>query len=187
MLRASGFPDGGLTGTPAGGRRRLSDPRGYSCGMTGEEFASPRAASGALYFDDAGRVMLVNPTYKPSWEIPGGYVKPGESPEAALRREVREELGTDLPVGALLAVDWAPHPAEGDKLLFVFDGGVLSGRQVAAIQVDGAEISEFAFQDNGQLDDLLIPRLFRRIHAAIAARVDGRTVYLEHGVPPRGR
>lgn len=155
--------------------------------MAGEEFACPRAASGALYFDGAGRVMLVNPTYKPLWDIPGGYLKPGESPEAALRREVKEELGTDLPVGALLAVDWAPHPAEGDKLLFVFDGGVLSDQQVAAIQVDGIEISEFAFQDEGQVDDLLIPRLSRRVHAAIAARADGRAVYLEHGALPRSR
>lgn len=155
--------------------------------MAGDEFACPRAASGALYFDSAGRVMLVNPTYKPLWDIPGGYVKPGESPEAALRREVREELGTDLPTGALLAVDWAPHPAEGDKLLFVFDGGVLSGQQVAAIRVDGAEISEFAFHDEGQVDDLLIPRLSRRVHAAIAARADGRAVYLEHGALPRSR
>jgi hypothetical protein len=49
----------------------------------GEEFARPRAASGALYFDGEGRVMLVKPTYKPLWEIPGGYVQPGESPKAA--------------------------------------------------------------------------------------------------------
>jgi hypothetical protein len=37
-----------------------------------EQFARPRAASGALYFDGAGRVMLVKPTYKPLWDIPGG-------------------------------------------------------------------------------------------------------------------
>jgi 8-oxo-dGTP diphosphatase len=151
-----------------------------------EQFARPRAASGVLYFDQAGRVMLVCPTYKPMWEIPGGYVEPGESPAAALRREIAEELGTAFPVGALLVVDWAPHPAEGDKLLFVFDGGVLSLEQIAAIRVDGTEISEFAFRARAELDAALIPRLARRVHAAIDARSLGRAAYLEHGMVPPG-
>jgi 8-oxo-dGTP diphosphatase len=148
---------------------------------TSGRFAQPRAASGALFFDQAGRVMLVRPTYKPLWDIPGGYVEPGESPDAAVRREIAEELGTALPVGPMLAVDWAPHPDEGDKLLFIFDGGVLSQDQVAAIRVDGTEISEFAFRSRPELDRLLIPRLSRRVHAAIDARSAGRAVYLEHG------
>lgn len=146
-----------------------------------DEFARPRVASGVLYFDGADRVMLVKPTYKPLWEIPGGYVQPGESPAAAAAREVIEELGTRLPVGELLAVDWAPQPAEGDKLLFVFDGGQLSPQQIAAVRVDGTEIGEFAFRGREELDGLLIPRLFRRVHAAIEARGAGRAAYLEQG------
>jgi 8-oxo-dGTP diphosphatase len=108
-----------------------------------DEFALPRVASGVLYFDDAGRVMLVKPTYKPLWEIPGGYVQPGESPAAAALREVIEELGTRLPVGELL----------------------VCGRE--------------------ELDGLLIPRLARRVHAAIEARATGRAAYLEHGAAQR--
>lgn len=146
-----------------------------------EEFARPRTAAGVLYFDGAARVMLVNPTYKPGWEIPGGYVKPGESPAAAALREVTEELGIALPVGALLVADWAPAASEGDKLLFVFDGGMLSPRQADAIRVDGTEISEFEFRARQDLDGLLIPRLARRVRAAIDARAAGQAVYLEHG------
>ena len=37
------------------------------------------------------------------WELPGGKVEPGEAPEAALVREVREELGCDIAVTAWLA------------------------------------------------------------------------------------
>ncbi|WP_208865223.1 NUDIX domain-containing protein [Amycolatopsis rubida] len=41
-----------------------------------------------------------------SWRSPGGLVEDGESPLAACRREVGEELGIDVPVGRLLVVDW---------------------------------------------------------------------------------
>ena len=58
-----------------------------------ESFATPRVAAGALFFDDQGRVLLVHPTYKDTWDIPGGYVERGESPAAACRRELKEELG----------------------------------------------------------------------------------------------
>jgi ADP-ribose pyrophosphatase YjhB (NUDIX family) len=147
-----------------------------------ETFATPRAASGVLYFDGPDRVLLVHPTYKDGWDLPGGYLMPGETPTSALHRELLEELGTALPVGDLLAVDWAPNEHEGDKVLFVFDGGELTAAQHAAIRVDGAEIDRHAYHHRSELDSLLIPRLARRVNAAIEAKANGgRTVYLEHG------
>jgi ADP-ribose pyrophosphatase YjhB (NUDIX family) len=146
-----------------------------------EAVAQPRTAAGVLIFDEAGRVLLVNPTYKPGREIPGGYLHPGETPSEGAARELKEELGLTTPIGRLLVADWAPHPSEGDKLLFVFDGGLITDADRAQITPDGVEIGEHAFYDEDQLDTVLIPRLARRIHAAFAARTDGQTVYLEHG------
>ena len=40
--------------------------------------------------------------FKDGWEFPGGKIEPGESPEEALVREIREELDVDIKVGRLL-------------------------------------------------------------------------------------
>jgi 8-oxo-dGTP diphosphatase len=140
--------------------------------------ATPRVASGVLFRDADNRVLLVKPTYKQGWDIPGGYVEPGESPKQAAVREVTEELGVTLPVGRLLVIDWAPHVDEGDKLLFVFDGGVIDASTVEQADLQSSEIAEVRLVGAEDLADVLPDRLLRRIQAALAKRDD---TYLEHG------
>jgi len=143
----------------------------------------PRVAAGALFFDQDGNVLLVKPTYKEGWDIPGGYVEPGETPSEACEREIREELGIDTAVTRLLAVDWAPSEHEGDKVLFVFDGGELEPEAQSAINLPQDELRTFAFQPAEALGDLMPGRLTRRLQAAINARRSDAVAYLEHGSP----
>ncbi|QKV97728.1 NUDIX hydrolase [Streptomyces sp. NA02950] len=146
--------------------------------------ARPRVAAGALFFDEQGQVLLVEPTYKDYQEIPGGYVETGESPRQACVREVQEELGITPAIGRLLVVDWAPNPAEGDKILYIFDGGVLSSELRAQIRLQVAELRAYGFHHVEDVDSLTIPRLARRIRAAARARDNANIGYLEHGELP---
>lgn len=144
-------------------------------------FAIPRVAAGALFLDATGRVLLVHPTYKGTWDIPGGYVVRGESPAAACRRELAEELGLDRKPHRLVSVDWAPHEREGDKLLFLFDCGDL-GTDEKRIRLDTDELDRWEWVELAQLDDYVSSRIARRIRSALGD--DRSASYLEHGEPP---
>lgn len=140
------------------------------------------SAAGALILDETGRILLVEPNYKDFWEIPGGLIEVGETPSQGCAREIAEELGLTREPGRLLVVDWAPHPTHGDRVLFVFDGGTMSEQDIAAIRLQPEELDSYTFLPPAEALDRLIPRLRRRISAALDAREANRTLYLEHGV-----
>ncbi|MEU0508831.1 MULTISPECIES: NUDIX hydrolase [Amycolatopsis] len=144
-------------------------------------FATPRIAAGAL-FVDGDRVLLVRKTYGNRWDIPGGYVDRGESPAAACRREIREEIGLEREPVRLLIQDWAPNEKEGDKILYVFSCGDL-GSDEQAIQLDNDELDHWEWVPVDKLDEYVIPRLARRLSQAYRASTEGTTLYLEHGEP----
>src|ERR1700732_4563553 len=52
----------------------------------------------AVVTDDQGHVLLLNHVFRPGsgWGLPGGFLEKGEQPEAAIRRELREETGLEL-------------------------------------------------------------------------------------------
>ncbi|MGH3701702.1 MAG: NUDIX domain-containing protein [Pseudonocardiaceae bacterium] len=66
-------------------------------------------AAAILLFNVEGQVLLVEPTYKPHWDLPGGVVEADESPRAAAHREIAEELSLHCVPGRLLVLDWVQH------------------------------------------------------------------------------
>ncbi|WP_445527614.1 NUDIX hydrolase [Streptomyces cyslabdanicus] len=142
-------------------------------------------ASGVLLFDERDRVLLVDPTYKPGWEFPGGVVEPGEAPARAGIREVAEETGVRLDeVPRLLVVDWEPPvpPAFGG-LRFLFDGGRLDSAAARRLLLPGPELRDCRFVTEQEAADLLPPVRYARLCRALRARERGAAVYLEAGAP----
>lgn len=144
------------------------------------------ASCGAILLDEQGRLLVLKPTYKKGWTIPGGIMEAdGESPWDACRREVFEETGLQVREGRLVAVD--TRGAKDDEQLglrFLFHCGTLDAQQVASISVQAEEVSEFRFVPLDEAGGLLRKRIRRRVMAALAA--DGGCVYLEDGRPVKG-
>ena len=146
--------------------------------------ARKRMAAGALCRDRAGRVLLVDPVYRDTWDLPGGAVEAEESPQAACRREVAEELGLDRPVGRVLALDWVPsRPERPEGLIVVYDGGVLVADDIKAIVLQEGELAGYAFVRPDQAPGRVTPLVARRISACLEALATGTVASLEGGSP----
>jgi ADP-ribose pyrophosphatase YjhB (NUDIX family) len=144
------------------------------------------AGAGAIFRDADGGVMLVKPSYRETWEIPGGGLEHGEDPWCAAVREVKEETGLELRPGRLLAVDWVPPQDDGRPALvnFLFDGGLLgTGPDCQDIQLQDDELASWTIAAPDQWEDLLAPHMARRIRACATALDDGTTAYLQYGWP----
>lgn len=140
--------------------------------------------AGALFRNAIGHVLLVRPTYKPSWEIPGGIVEEGESPRQSCARELVEELGYEGDLGRLLVVDWLPDlGGRGDRVLFIFDGGAVDDGFVDSVTLPADELSDCRFVDLDHADGYLGPGMIRRLREAMAHAVTQTTGYLEFGWP----
>lgn len=141
--------------------------------------AQPRVSSGAVFFDSGDRLLLVKPTYKDGWNLPGGGVDAGETPREACVREVREELGIEPPIGPLLLAAWTRSSELGDKVFFVFDGGILDSSNQAAITLDLEELHEHAFFEHADAAQALPSWLAGLVANVIESRIDGSTRYVE--------
>jgi 8-oxo-dGTP pyrophosphatase MutT (NUDIX family) len=144
--------------------------------------ARKRTAAKVIFRDDSERILLVEPTYKPDWDLPGGMAEANEPPLDAARREVREELGLEVAGDDLLVVDWAsPHGPWDDQLVFIFNGGTLGADQVSRLRPLDSELASVRLFARDEASSLLRPYVWRRVTFALDALSGGRVRYLQDG------
>ena len=117
---------------------RAGETRTLKGALDGEEVRVLEVVAARIE-DDAGRVLLCQrPATKRHgslWEFPGGKIEPGETPEAALRRECREELAVDLTVGEERAAVWTDEPGLSIHLR-LFSAHIAAGTLTAREHAD---------------------------------------------------
>jgi ADP-ribose pyrophosphatase YjhB (NUDIX family) len=129
------------------------------------------AGAGAYITNKNGELLVVKPNYKPGWELPGGVVETGETPADTCARECHEELGLDITVGRLLAIEHQSLEGRGDSTMYLYDGGVIDSR--APIVLPPGELDEYRFVRPSSIGEFLPARIAPRVLAAQQARADG--------------
>ena len=160
----------------------VTDPEGFR-GLLNSFLPRKRAIAQLLVRDHEDRVLLCQLTYKRDWDLPGGVVEVGESPQLAVSREVEEELDLKLDAGPLLLTDWLP-PWGGwdDALCLVFDGGVHDPALLDDVVREEREIRAAEFCTLDQAREHCADFTARRVEAALAATSDDTgPTYTESG------
>ena len=140
------------------------------------------ASAGAMIFDTGGRLLILKPSYKRGWTVPGGQIEAhGESPWEACRRETWEECGLEITHGRLACVDFLrPKPTRAGGVRFLFDCGMFTARELSAIRLQDGEIDKHRLVELAEASALLSGPVRRRVEAAVDAK---RCIYLEDGRP----
>ena len=115
------------------------------------------AGTGLLATDSSGRLLLQQRTDDGTWSIVGGYLEIGESPEDALRREAREEVGLEVGDIRLFGVFAGPdffHDYPSGRVYGV--NVVFLARDVTAdLRADQSEVRDVRFFAPSELPDNL--------------------------------
>ena len=161
---------------------------GYGADETAEDVVGLPAipvSAGALIFDRVGRLLILKPTYKSGWTIPGGVMEAdGETPWDACRREVAEECGLHIGAGhpaRLACMDFrSPRPGKPGGIRYLFDCGVFDDASLAGIALQPEEIAEHQIVDLPTALTMLRKPIRLRVRAATRRRA---LCYLENGRP----
>ncbi|GAB3928286.1 hypothetical protein GCM10027613_45310 [Microlunatus endophyticus] len=159
---------------------RVDGPDGFS-GVMNSALPRKRLIAHVLMHDEAGRILLCDTAFKTDWELPGGVVEPFESPRQGAIREVKEELGIDIELGRLLAVDWMPpYLGWDDAEELIFDGGAVTEAEIEAYVLQASEIRSVQLITIEDAEPHLTALSFRRLSAIIALGME-RTLTMEDG------
>jgi 8-oxo-dGTP pyrophosphatase MutT (NUDIX family) len=170
-------------------RRRKSGPtlgpvNDHACDEYLESLPRKRVAAGVLLRDKDDRIVLIEPTYKDTWEVPGGVVEAGESPWIAAERELEEELGLIRRNMPVLVIDYVPVASDGmpEGLLWIFDGGLLDEAECKDLRGVDEEVKSARLLTIDEATERTKESLARRLRVALqAAQAHQQNVYCDQG------
>lgn len=125
-------------------------------------YRGPVSVKGVVWH--AGAVLLLK-NERDEWELPGGKLELGETPEACVEREIAEELGLTVRAGPLLDA-WLYHIFDGADVLILTYGCYPAPFTSATHSAEHLAIGHFSLEE---LDSLRMPEGYKRSIQAWAA------------------
>lgn len=142
-----------------------------------------RMGAGCLLFNEQSKLLILKPTYKDNWLLPGGVIEANESPRQACMREVKEETGINCQPTRLLCIDYVSDRINNlESVQFVFLGGIID-RDIQ-IELPKIEISGYKFVEFSAALLMLGINSRRRLQSCLPYLDSQMTVYLENGHQP---
>jgi 8-oxo-dGTP pyrophosphatase MutT (NUDIX family) len=152
---------------------------------TDKEYANmlpkKQVGTAVLFFNTKGELLILKPNYKDGWLIPGGSTDENESPLHCAIRETKEETGLDIQELKLVGIYYAQKKGYfSDSLKFLFNGGVLTDKQISEIQLAADELEEFTFFSKEKAIPILSNSLQKSVPQCIEAIKNKTTAYIEN-------
>lgn len=137
---------------------KLGDPGahgGLKCTGCARTWHPPYSPTAGAAIVKEGRVLVTIRAREPNkgrFDIPGGFLNPGEDPITGLKREMREELGIEIEASLEDCLQMAPHKygdEDDDTLALGFAARIVSGEPKAS-----DDVADFRWVDRAELDGL---------------------------------
>ncbi|HKJ28219.1 MAG TPA: NUDIX hydrolase [Anaerolineales bacterium] len=152
-----------------------------------------KISAGALIFYQ-NNLLILKPSYRDYWLLPGGGLLEGESPRDACIREIREEISLHVTLAQLLCIDFLPigltitglnstRTLKNEELTFLFLAESLTNLQKTQLCVDGKEIVSHQFVSLDEAKSHFPSYMVKRLPHCLNAIKDQTTYYLENGEP----
>lgn len=110
-----------------------------------EQHFSGNVALKAILAREDGRILLTRDARDGGlWEIPGGRMNVGERPEAAVVREIQEEIGIEVSITSIIFADIIFHVSEGETMMLVVYE-VAPNVPIGELTCDAREVAEVAW------------------------------------------
>jgi len=134
-----------------------------------QTLAKRHTASGAFIFNDQNQLLILKPSYKDGWNLPGGVTDEFESPYQTVIRECKEEVNLDVQIKDLVLIDYSLKTIddfEHDYIEFYF---TVSVKNLSDIQIDNQEIIDYKFIDIKEAKNYLTQNYHTRLQAFLNA------------------
>ncbi len=132
--------------------------------------AKRHTASGAFIFSAQNQLLILKPSYKDGWNLPGGVSDQFESPYQTVIRECKEETNLDIHIKDLVLIDYSRKiidDYEHDYIEFYFTATV---KNLSEIQIDKEEIIDYKFVDITESQNYLTQNYHTRLTAFLNAK-----------------